>query len=323
MRKYQIPTIEALLKHLADESQPLSVAKLYALSNLEGDNLTRVQAAWTTLPAERRRAAMQHLVDIAEANFEVDFEPIFRLGLSDPDAVVREAAIDGLWENAEPSLIHTLVSMLQHDPAESVRAAAASALGHYVYLDELEEIPHTHVVPALQALRTIIATPSEPLEVRRRAVEALGFSGAEDIPQIIRDAYASPDEKMRVSAVFAMGRSADERWIKTIVAELEAQSPEMRFEAARAAGELEARSAIPTLARLLDDPDREVQEMAVWALGQIGGDRARVLLTELAKGKDQELAELAIEAIEEMEWMHGGRDLPLFVFDPSADEDDE
>ena len=324
MRKHTVPTIEALLKHLADESMPISVAKLYAFSNLEGSNLSRVQAAWPTLPDERRRAAMRHLADITETNFEADFASIFRLGLADSNAAVREAAIDGLWEDPDPRLIAPLVSLMQHDPVESVRAAAAGALGHFVYLGELEKIQHNSVAPAIQALRAVIAAPDEPLEVRRRAVESIAFSCADDVPGIIRNAYISPDEKMRASALYAMGNSADEQWIETVISELEAQSPAIRYEAARAAGALEARSAVSTLARLLDDPDRQVQEMAVWALGQIGGNRARELLADLAHSKDQDLADLAVEALEELEWMHGGgRDLPLFVFDPFADEDEE
>jgi hypothetical protein len=64
--------------------------------------------------------------------------------------------------------------------------------------------------------------------------------------------------------------------------------------------------------------------MAIWALGQIGGEHAQKLLSELADGDDAELAEAAVDALEEMGWMHGGdRDMPLFLFDPNADEDDE
>lgn len=323
MKAKQAPTVEALLQHLADDSQLLSVARLYTLSNLDGVDLARVQAMWSTLPDDRRRSTIRHLVDIAETNFEVDFGPVFRLALNDSNAEVREAAIDGLWDDTDPALIPLLLNILQNDPAEQVRAAGASALGQFVYLDEIEEIPHAKVESTLKALRQILAAPDEPLEVRRRAVEAMGFSSADDVPDIIRRAYASPDELMRISAVFAMGNSADDQWIDTIISELENQLPAMRYEAARAAGELEARSAVGTLARLLDDPDREVQEMVIWALGQIGGKRARSLLAELAAGADADLAQVAAEALEELEWMHGDRDLPLFVFDPHADEEDE
>jgi HEAT repeat protein len=323
MKAKRAPTVEALLQQLADDSQPLSVAKLYALSNLEGADLARVQAAWPRLLDDRRRAAIRHLVDITETNFEVNFGPVFRLALNDSDAEVREAALDGLWEDTDPALIPVLLNILQNDPSEQVRAAGASALGQFVYLDDIEEIPHAKVESALKTLRQIIAAPDEPLAVRRRAVEAIGFSSADDVPGLIRQAYASPDELMRVSAVFAMGNSADDQWIDTIISELESQLPAMRYEAARAAGELEARTAVGTLARLLDDPDREVQEMAIWALGQIGGKRARSLLADLAAGDDANLAEVAADALEELEWMHGERDLPLFVFDPHADEEDE
>ena len=323
MKAKQAPAVEALLQQLADESQPLSVARLYALSNLDRADLARVQAVWPALLDERRRAIMSHLVDIAETNFEVNFAPVFRLALSDPDAEVRETAIDGLWEDEDPALIPVLLNILQGDPSEKVRAAGASALGQFVYLDEIEEIPHAKVEPVLQALRAIVSAPGEPLEVRRRAVEALGFSSADDISDIILQAYASPDELMRISAVFAMGNSADGQWIDTIISELESQSPAMRYEAARAAGELEARTAVGTLARLLDDPDREVQQVVIWALGQIGGKRARSLLADVATGDDADLADVAAEAMEELEWMHGERDLPLFVFDPHADEEDE
>ncbi len=323
-KKREIPTVDLLMNQLADESAPISVAKLYALSNLERGDWARFEAAWPKLPDERRRAAMRHLVDITETNFEVNFGSVFRLGLTDPDATVREAAIDGLWEEEDLTLIATLVAMLQRDSSASVRAMAASALGRFVYLDEIEEIPHAKVEPLLQALRAVISAPGEPLEVRRRAVEALSFSSAGDVPGIIRDAYASPDEKMRISAVFAMGSSADDQWIETVIAELDSPSPVMRYEAARAAGELEARNAVPALARLLDDPDREAQEMAIWALGQVGGERAQALLNELAESDDAALAEAAVDALEEMVWMHAGdRDMPLFAFDPYADEDDE
>jgi len=323
MKTKKQTSLEVLLKHLAEAAQPLSVAKLYALSNLDRDDLAQVQAMWPAMPGDRRASVVRHLADIVETNFEVNFEPVFRMALADPEASVRQAALDGLAEEDDPTLIPTLVTLMQSDPAQDVRATAASSLGHLVYLGEIEEIPAARIAPALAALRAVIAS-DEALEIRRRAVEALSFSGEQDVPEIIRNAYASPDKAMRASAVFAMGSSADDQWIATIISELEAQSPAMRYEAARAAGELEARTAVPTLARLLDDPDAEAQMMAVWALGQIGGDRARKLLTGIAQGDDEALAEAATEALQELEGMHDARrDMPLFVFDPHADEEDE
>ena len=75
-------TVASLIDQLADESTAISVARLYALSNLERGDWTRFEAAWPRLPDDRRRAVMRHLVDIAETNFEVNFGPVFRLGLA-------------------------------------------------------------------------------------------------------------------------------------------------------------------------------------------------------------------------------------------------
>src|SRR5512136_937314 len=110
-QKRNATTLDALIKHLADEKEVLSVAKLYGLSGLEGDALAQVRAIWPTLPDERRRAVVRHLADIAESNFEVDFSRLFRLGLQDADAAVREAAIDGLWEDENPELIPSFIQI--------------------------------------------------------------------------------------------------------------------------------------------------------------------------------------------------------------------
>ncbi len=49
------------------------------------------------------RNIMQNLVEISEVNFEVDFSPVFLLGLGDEDAETRAYAISGLWEEENPT----------------------------------------------------------------------------------------------------------------------------------------------------------------------------------------------------------------------------
>ena len=122
---------------------------------------------------------------------------------------------------------------------------------------------------------------------------------------------------MKVSAIFAMGRNADYRWISHIIEELDNDNAELRFEAARACGELEAKEAISKLAHILDeDPDVEVQEMAVWALGRIGGDTAREVLEICLESDNEALAAAAEDALDELN-MFG--DMMLYDFD---DDDD-
>jgi HEAT repeat protein len=166
----------------------------------------------------------------------------------------------------------------------------------------------------------IVALESEDIDVRRRAIESVAYVGNDEVVALLEDAYYHSDEKMRVSAIFGMGRSADARWIDTVVQELYSTNPEMRYEAARACGELEARAAVPRLATLVNDPDREVRESAVWALGQAGGDAARRILLTCCENGDEAIREAAAAALEELEFMYGQLDFPFHSVDDADDD---
>ena len=307
---------EELLKKLGDRQTPLSISNLYGLSHLTRAEAQLFQEVWSLVDAGRRQWILQSLVDIAEASFEVDFNPIFRLCFNDEDAVVRSRAIEGLWEDEDLTLAGLLVRLLRDDPSESVRAAAATSLGRFVLLGELEKIEAAPAMMVEDALLGAIYDPHETLEVRRRAVESIAYSGQAQVQDIIEMAYYDDEEKMRISAIFAMGRSADPLWHEMVIAELDNPDPEMRYEAARACGELEASAALSALIYLIEaDPDPEVQEMAIWALGCIGGKEARRVLEACCESEDEALRQAAEEALDELDFLGGHLDLLLFESD--------
>ncbi len=315
-------TLEDTLQNLARLDEPISVAALYALSGLEQAQLKQVKSTWSALPADRRAATMQHLVELGDENFEVDFNALYRMGLHDADPVVRTAAISGLWEDSDPALIAPLLKMLQTDDSEAVRVAAASVLGHYVYEGELEELDTAKVKPIIAALKTIYRDAAQPIEVRRRALESLGFLSDDDTSQLITQAYYHANDRLKLSAVFAMGRSLDtERWGSIVAEELAAPDPEMRYEAARAVGELEYAPAVRQLAELLDDVDEEVQLVTVWSLGQIGGDKAKQLLMAVLESDAEHLHEEAEDALAELEFKADNLDFKMLDFDEEEDEE--
>jgi HEAT repeat protein len=208
------------------------------------------------------------------------------------------------------------VRLLRDDPSESVRAAAATSLGRFVLLGELEKIEAALAMMVEDALLGAIYDPHETLEVRRRAMESIAYSGQAQVQDIIEMAYYDDEEKMRISAIFAMGRSADPLWHEMVIAELDNPNPEMRYEAARACGELEASAALSALIDLiLADPDPEVQEMAIWALGRIGGKEARRVLEACCEIENEALRQAAEEALDELDFLGGHLDLLLFESD--------
>lgn len=310
-----------VLEKLLDKSNslPFDPSVLYELSNLEAEEMERLTAIWPTMSVERRRSLMEQLVETAEANFEVNFESVFLWGLRDADSKVRASSIEGLWENEDPRLIKELLYFLEHDSSAAVRAAAAMSLGRFVLLGELEKLALHHQASIYDALQSKILEESEDLKVRRRALESISYVSDETVAALLRAAYEHPSEKMRASAIFGMGRSADIRWGQVVMGELFSTSPAMRYEAARACGELEARDAVSRLAELVDDPDREVQEVTLWALGQIGGDQARRLLESFCQKGDPSVRHLAEEALEVLELMYSHLDFPFHEMDQIDD----
>jgi len=271
-----------------------------------------LRAAWPRLPVERRRTILHALVEITEASFEADFNSIFRFCLSDEDEEIRAQAIEGLWEDESISILRSLIGLLRGEPSFLVRARAAAGLGRFVLLAELDELDSELGAEVREALLHTINNPQEVLEVRRRAVEAISFSGEEGVREIIEAAYQDETQEMRVSAVFAMGRSIDPYWGETLLRELKTPDPEMRYEAARACGELELKEAVPTLARLINDADREVQGAAIWALGRIGGRGARGVLRACCESDDEVVAKAAEEALSELEFAEGIFKIPIY-----------
>lgn len=311
-------SFEDILNQIATDAM-LHTGLLYNLSKMSPEALGIFKQAWPTMATKRRRAVMQELMDITEANFEVDFNPVFLLGMADDDEKVRATAIKSLWEYEHPDLIRPLIHLLKTDESVMVKEAAATALGQFIYLRELEEIDWGEATLAEEALLETIYHPTEDANVKRRAVESIGFSGEANIAQIIENAYYDDNDKMRISAIFAMGRNADARWIPWLIKELDNGSAEFRFEAARACGELEAKAAVDKLVILVDDEDLEVREMAVWALGRIGGDTARKMLEACAESDDEALAVAAEAALDEINLFDN---MLLYDFDEDVMDDD-
>lgn len=308
-------SLSRILQGILDPDRPIHSLELDILSDLDAAGLVRFQAAWAGMPAPRRRSLVTELLEVAEERVDVSFRRILQWLMNDEDSWVRAHAVDGLWEDEDVRLIGPLTRLLSHDPAPEVRAAAAQSLGRFLLLGELEKIDAVLAAKVEQALQVAYIQERQEPSVRRRVVEALAYTPAANVPAIIRDAYEDEDDGMRLSAVFAMGRSADLRWSDIVLAELVSVDAAMRFEAARASGELELAEAVPDLIALLDEDDVDLRDTAVWALGRIGGPEARRALRACCESDDDELVEAAEEALAETIFLSGGDDLPAFMVD--------
>lgn len=301
------------------DNDPMPVHLLFRLSDLSVSEWAQFEQVWSGLEPDKRRIMVRHLADLSEDNFTVDFAPVFALGLGDETESVRLAALDGLWDSSDTKLIPVLIEVMKNDAAVTVRAAAAGALAHFVMMSEWGEIGRRHSPPIIEAMLDVYDSAETPYAVRRATVEALGASSHDRIPDIIRESYESDNRDMQLSAVFAMGSSADPRWLHIVLGEMESVDVRMREVAAHAAGIIGSSDAVSGLADLLEDDAYEVQIAAVHALGQIGGEVAQQLLEELMDDEENEhLQEAVEEALEEMDWSIG----ELNLFNVDSDEID-
>ncbi len=294
--------LENYLKELRDTGKPLVVSKLANLSDLSREEMQTFGGVWPVIDVARRRQIVDLLVELAEDDFELDYNAIFRLCLGDGDGEIRAKAIEGLSECEERSLLDPLIGLLLGDLEGSVRAAAAATLGTFTMLAEFGELKTNDAAKVEKALLTAFNNKNEQIDVRCRALESISMLSKPQVGDMIRQAYRSDDLEFRAGALCAMGRTCNSNWLSILLQELNSPHPQLRFEAARACAELESAEAVPRLIDLTRDDDGQVRLSAIEALGRIGGSEAKQALEECRDGADDVISEAAEEALDEMKF---------------------
>ncbi len=314
---------EKVTAALLDNNQPFPPSYLHRFSDLSREDLRKLQAVWNQVLPDRRASLLEDLESLTDADTLVDFDDLCIFALDDSDARVRATALSMLWESENPSLASKFIQIMETDEEMVVRAHAATALGQYVYLGELEEISpeiHKNVEEHLLAL---LNKNENPL-VQRRALESLGFSSRDEVSKLIQKAYNSNDKEWQASALYAMGRSADQNWSNAILEAVDDPEDDIKLEAIRAAGELELASARGQLLELLDEgiDDDEIRMAVVWSLSKIGGEDVRETLEEMLENiEDDDEAGFIEEALDNLYFTEGFDQMGMFDFEGKDEQE--
>jgi hypothetical protein len=306
-----------ILDALLDNETPFNPRYLYRLSDLNPSEIKELEGIWSQVSAWRRQALMEDVEILGENDYLLSYEAVARLGLIDNDPLVRTTAIRVLWDYEDQDLARIFLDMAEKDKDPKVRAAAASALGKFVYLAEVDELRGDLEREVGERLLQITKNQDDAL-VRRRALEALGYSSIEEVTSLIQIAYDTGQRDWIASSLFAMGRSANQLWREHVLSKILSPHPMIRMEAARAAGELELLEATSNLIELLKDDNGDVRSAAIWSLSQIGGPGIREILEEMQEQTDDDdEAEFLITALDNLDFTEEMALFTLFDIDGS------
>ena len=317
---------QPVLDSLLDEKKDFPRKYLQLFSDLGDLELKTLLNVWPRVSLKRKLALLEELETLSEGDTLVNFDDLAKALLTDSDSVIRGRAIRLLRECEDVKLVPAYIDILKNDADVQTRAEAATALGLFVDLGELEEISETVRDQTEDALIEV-ANGNDDVKVRRRALESLGYSSNPVVTKLIEAAFQRDDPAWQASALFAMARSADSRWDEDVLVSLRNDNRNVREAAVEAAGQLSIKTASPILLKMLEDEDDDdVTSTVIWSLSQIGGEDARTYIVNLLdQSEDEDQIEFLEEALENLAFTEDLDRFDLLNIEPDLDldEDDE
>ncbi len=315
-----ITPFQTILDALLNDKKDFPQRYLPFFSDLDPVSLNALLDVWPRVNPARKLILLRQLEVLAEGDTIVSFEDLGRALIKDANGDVRAAAIRLLVESDDPKLADTYITILQTDPEMEPRLEAASVLGDYVVLGELEVLDET-IHHKIEDTLLAIVNSQEQGHLRRRALEAVGYSSRPEAATVIESAFDRENPEWVASALVAMGRSADSQWDDQVLSMLVNEDPRIRKAAVQAAGELMIADARPILLDMLsEDEDEDVVSAAIWSLSQIGGEDVRTYLEALLdQTEDEDVIEYLENAIENLTFTEDLERFDILSLDPDEE----
>ncbi len=308
-----------------DQSFPSRLLKRF--SDLGEKEIAEFMKTWPQVPLIRKRTLMKNLYELFIDDTLMSFEGIATRLMKDDDGEVRHWAVKMLEDTTDTTLIPELVRLAESDPNPAVCATVGTVLGQFVRLAEMGEIGDQSKKLIEETLLKM-ARAEDPA-IARTALESLGYSSRPEVDALILQAFNRVDPLWQATALFAAGRSADNRWQEQVLTGMLSEEDDVRLVAVQSAGELELKVARkPLLDMLEEEPNDDIFQAIIWSLSQIGGEDVRTYLQAvLAEAEDDEQVEYLEEALANLAFTEDLKNFDMMAVDPDLDldldEDDE
>ncbi|SRR6266498_806922 len=323
-------SFQKVLDALLDNSTEFPQRYLREFSDIGTLELRTLLDVWPRVVLSRKLSLLEELTTLSDNDTLVSFDDFACALLTDPDPQVRIRAIRLLHEYEDPKIVPSYLDMLKSDADTNVRVAAANAINLFVDLGELEEIPE-NIYHQIEDALLMSITGEDDSRVRRTALESLGYSSRPEVSTLIQSSFHREEPSWKVSALIAMGRSADDRWDEDVTRSLVSENDSIRKAAVQAAGELSLKSTRPLLLKMLgEEEDDEIVSAIIWSLSQIGGEDVRTYLESLLDQLEEDDEQIAFleEALDNLAFTEDLERFDLLAVDPEdelveLEEDDD
>jgi hypothetical protein len=266
-------------------------------------------------PLDDKLQILKKIEDIGNRDFDgVDVTKLLKgyLHASDPEIILSAMQAASNYASDE-ALFQEIYKMAQDCPEEEIRAMANSCLGAVIQdgLEFEDDLPSGYPTGYSQVTREFYLTIREfllqkvdalmeSMEVRRRALEALGYLGFQpEIRQIIlRFYHQAPNPYVKVSSLYAMGLVRDPVFERLILEELYSESEPVLLEAVHSAACLELHACEDRLLELSLSPSQDIRYEAIVALGSVApvGRLPEIIRNVEAREQTQEVREAILMA---------------------------
>ena len=294
--------MEDYLSELAEKSETIKTSTLLELSGISGKELGNFSDTWRTFKSAAKVGILTRLTELAENDVQLDFTPVCKLSLSDPEPIVRKAALDGLWEVQDRTFIQPLIEILINDTDSDVKSSAAIALSSFAQMSQNGKLINRDSAKIFDALIQTIENDKETDKVLSRTLEALGYFSDQRVDHTINQFHHDKNPLLRRSAIFAMGRNANQKWLDMILDDFSDKNPAIRFEALNAVGFLGDESTVPYVIPFTKDPDIQIKLAALTSLGHIGGELAKREILTWIEDHDENIRDVAQNALTDIDF---------------------
>ncbi len=248
---------------------------------------------------KKQKKMVQELADQKKLSDEIKY--LFLHALHSHDPSIQWHAVRGLRNYPEEDNADSLLNCLKHNKSDSIRAIAAETLGRFIYKGfYLLDLKESLLSKIKKELIACYKNPKEKESVRPNILRSLSIiNNDKEIIKMIETAYKSNSKKLRLAALFSMGRNRLSRWNSILKSSLEGKNKDLVYAALQGCEDGKLSEMTLLIQNLCLSKDIKTAQLAMRAMWKIDGTTALAVIKENLKSKSKKIRTTAQRILDE------------------------